>query len=41
MPDKPEEKPEEYVRFEALLRQVVKPDPKIPKPDPKPAKSKS
>jgi hypothetical protein len=40
MPTKPEEMPEEYARFQDLLRKVVKPDPKIQKPVPKPAKSK-
>jgi hypothetical protein len=33
MPAKPEDIPEEYARFQALLRQVVKPDPKPAKAD--------
>jgi hypothetical protein len=37
MPAKPTEIPEEYARFQALLRQVVKPDPKPEKPATEPA----
>lgn len=40
MSETTEKIPEEYARFQALLRQVVKPDPKKTPPEPKPAKTK-
>lgn len=40
MTTKPEEMPKEYAAFQALLRKVVKPDPKPVKPQTEPRQPK-